>query len=351
MQNSRTLKVDFYESGCGDTIVVTFPSGGIGIIDAHPSPSESRPSILEIVGEKQIHFVCLTHPHRDHGLDLIPVLNRPKKPESFWHTVSDIAGFVYGLQEVRNFPSEFNGFAKRLAEDSAKFHIEILGAVTKRGIEVKRLSGDLEQVIIDDVELHVLSPEQEIQNRFVKYWTSKAADLSREPPNENLLSSIIALRFGENVILLGADALQENWKSAVGRYRALKMPKAVVLKVPHHGAHNAIDLRDLPSHPTYLDICKHEINSKCHAVLFAGNSYHPDKKVEAKLKARTHLFCLSNGFASAHSDDPLRIRMKGVRPIRKKIPVCSPVVSFEIAETGPPMVISGQTCAACPNAR
>lgn len=55
------LKFDFYESGVGETIIVTFPNGGIGVIDAHPSPTSSRPAILEIVGKRQIHFICLTH--------------------------------------------------------------------------------------------------------------------------------------------------------------------------------------------------------------------------------------------------------------------------------------------------
>lgn len=61
------LKLDFYESGAGETILLTFPSGGIGIVDAHPSATASRPQILELIRDRKVHFACLTHPHRDHG--------------------------------------------------------------------------------------------------------------------------------------------------------------------------------------------------------------------------------------------------------------------------------------------
>jgi len=77
------LKLDFYESGEGETIVLTFPSGGLGIVDAHPSSSTSRQEILQITRGKTIHFVCLTHPHKDHGADLIPILEQHPDIKAF----------------------------------------------------------------------------------------------------------------------------------------------------------------------------------------------------------------------------------------------------------------------------
>jgi len=67
------LKLDFYESGNGETILITFPSGGIGVVDAHPSSRGLRPPILDLVRGRHIHFVCLTHPHADHGVDLTSI--------------------------------------------------------------------------------------------------------------------------------------------------------------------------------------------------------------------------------------------------------------------------------------
>lgn len=327
-------------------------------MDAHPSPSKSRPGILEIIGERALHFVCLTHPHADHGVDLVPLLRAPQKPDQFWHTTSEIGPFVYRLGEAVgyaapqavNFPSDLGGWARKMAGDWANFHIDIFGAVAEREIPQRRLSGDLEPVTIDGVDVHVFSPEQHIHDRFFKYWMQKARDPRIEPPDRNALSAILALRFGESVVLLGADALQENWRDAAKRYRKRELPKAIVLKVPHHGARNATDLNPHSKKPTYFDLCRHDTDLKCHAVLFAGDSRHPDPKVQEKLKARTRLFCLSNGIASAPTvANPLGIEIEGARAVRRNIPVCNPVVSFEILKAGEVKVLAGGSCEDCPH--
>ena len=77
-KNSANLKIDFYESADGEQIILEFPDGGLGVVDAHPSAQNSRPSILRLVAGRKIHFVCLTHPHADHGIDLIPILQQHK---------------------------------------------------------------------------------------------------------------------------------------------------------------------------------------------------------------------------------------------------------------------------------
>lgn len=351
------LRIDFYESGKGDTIVVTFPKGGVALVDAHPSPTKSRPGILEIIGDRPVHFVCLTHPHADHGVDLVQVLRGPQKPGEFWHTTSEINAFIYRLGENQayappqnvNFPSELQGWARKMAEGWARFHIDIFGAVAELNIQQRRLCGGLEAVTIDEVEVHVLSPEQKIQNRFQNYWMEKANDPEFEAPDSNALSAILALRFGESVVLLGADALKENWRDAVERFRKQGLPKAVVLKVPHHGASNAIDLRSHAPTPTYLDLCRHDEVLKCHSVLFAGDSRHPDLKVQAKLRMRTQMFCSANGTASKHEVfNPLGIDIPGARAARKSIPVCNPVISFEVSKAGDVTVLAGGSCESCP---
>lgn len=326
------------------------------MVDAHPSPSKSRPEILDIIGDRVLHFVCLTHPHADHGVDLVPVLRAAKRTEEFWHTISEIIPFVYRLGEAVNypspkainFPSSLGVWARKMAEDWANFHIDIFGAVAERAIPQRRLRAGLEPVTIDGVDVHILSPEENIHDRFFKYWMEKAGDPRVEPPDRNALSAILALRFGDSVVLLGADALQENWTAAAKRYRKHGLSKAIVLKVPHHGARNAIDLRTHSKTPTYLDLCRHDSVMKCHAVLFAGDSRHPNSTVQEKLRARTCLFCLSNGISSAPSPgNPLGIDMEGARAVRRTIPVCNPVVSFELSRAGGMKVLAGVGCDGC----
>lgn len=291
-------------------------------------------------------------------MDFVPVLRAPQKIQEFWHTTSEINPFIYRLGEsvnypspkTINFPSSLGVWARKMAEDWANFHIDIFGAVAERDIRQRRLHDGLEPVTIDGVDIYVLSPEERIHDRFFKYWMEKARDPHVESPDRNALSAILALRFGASVVLLGADALQENWTSAAKRYRKHGLSKAIVLKVPHHGARNAIDLRKYSKVPTYFDLCRHDAEMKCHAVLFAGDTRHPDRKVQEKLRTRTSLFCLSNGISSVPSlGDPLGIEMDGARPVRKAIPVCNPVVSFEISHAGAMKVLAGVGCDGCPH--
>jgi hypothetical protein len=141
------LRIDFYESGIGDTIVIRFPSGGLGLVDAHPSPHSTRPDIQQIVAGKKLHFVCLTHPHADHGIDLVPVLEQHPAIESFWHTTSDVRAFIYRVEETRNFPSAVREFASRTNQDWANFLLDLFGAVADRKIPRHLLRGNVEPLI------------------------------------------------------------------------------------------------------------------------------------------------------------------------------------------------------------
>jgi ribonuclease BN (tRNA processing enzyme) len=110
--SSARLRLDFYESGVGETIVITFPSGGLGLVDAHPSQHSDRPNIRDIVKGKNLHFVCLTHPHSDHGIDLVSVLEEHPNVAAFWHTIFEIPALIYGAEQTVNFPSSLSDFGE-----------------------------------------------------------------------------------------------------------------------------------------------------------------------------------------------------------------------------------------------
>jgi len=340
----KKLRVDFYESGIGDTIIVTFPDGGIGIVDAHPSSETTRPAIEDLIRGKKVHFVCLTHPHADHGVDLISILEKHTPIDAFWHTTSDISAFLFRVQETQNFPSEVRDFATRLNQDWANFLIDIFFAVADRGIPEHVLRADIESINYAGVDVHVLAPEEAIQNRFKKVLQEKIATPERKLPDTNLLSAVLALHFGSQIVLLGADALQANWSEAYRRWYKKKLPKACILKVPHHGAANSVHFRHSSAEHTYFDMCHR--TPPVQAVLFAGDRKHPHPKVYEKLNARAQLHCLSNGLVTAEAN-PLNLKLPGARAVlRAKI--CQPVVSFELDEKGTVAKLMGHSCKACP---
>jgi hypothetical protein len=339
------LKLDFYESGDGETIILTFPSGGMGIVDAHPSSLADRPSILELIRGHTLHFVCLTHPHRDHGADLVPVLERHPEIHAFWHTVSDVCWLVFQQQETMNFPnypSACREAVVKMKKGWAEFVVDLYGAVAERGIPQHQLRSDLRTKTIDGVNIHVLSPDEAIKDRFVKAYGKRLQDYTVNLPDANLLSAILALEYGGTVVLLGADALKENWRGATRLYIEYKLPKTMVFKVPHHGASNALQVNLARHEHNYLDICSHQPPAK--SVLFAGDAKHPDPDVFRRLRARTDLTCISNGLRNgSRRVNPLNIHIPGAHAASLP-PVCNMVVSFSIEADGTLCQTAG-TCA------
>jgi hypothetical protein len=337
------LRVDFYESGDGETIIITFPGGGLGIVDAHPSPSRSRPDILSLTKGKTIHFACLTHPHADHGVDLIPLLESHPDIRSFWHTASPLDAFIFWTTETTNYPSPVHQFAHDLRKGWADFLTDLYGAVARRDdIQPHLLQSNLLPAVIDGVEIHCLSPDEAIRNKFERVYRSRVSGERAALPNPNSLSAILALRWGSSVALLGGDARKENWDTAHAHHHHRKLPKAIVFKVPHHGARNAMNWQAA----NYLDLCARAPNAR--AVLFAGDADHPDADVYRKLRAQTDLLCLANGLAGAQGEmNPLQINLPGARAARGPR-VCNPVVSIELDDKGNSTLLTGNNCEACP---
>jgi len=100
----------------------------------------------------------------------------------------------------------------------AEFLIEIYGAVAKREIPRHQLRSDQRAVIIDGVEVFALAPEESIKDRFVRIHQERLKGKLVDLPDPNLLSAVLAIKYGSTVALLGGDALKENWKSATRQF-------------------------------------------------------------------------------------------------------------------------------------
>lgn len=346
-RNLDKLKISFYESGIGDTIIVTFPSGGIGVVDAHPSRHGHRPDIRQLVADRTLHFVCLTHPHADHGVDLVPVLESHPGVEEFWHTIHDIPALIFGVGQTVNFPSSVREYASKMNQDWGEFLFDLLAAVCQRKITRHLLRSDLRERVIDGVAIYCLGPDESVQNSFFDAYKKKLADPTIKVPDPNSISAILALKFGPSIVLLGADALKKNWERAVHQHHKLSLPKACILKIPHHGARDSLNLAK--NAVSYLDICSRA--PKVKSVLFAGDAKHPDRDVYARLRQRTEVFCLSNGTRPSLGDtNPLRLQIPGAR-VAYPSSVCNPVISFELDDVGNLTQLDGVNCDTCQASR
>lgn len=342
--SASKLTIDFFESGVGETIRITFPDGGIGIVDAHPSQTGKRPPIEQLVADRKIHFICLTHPHADHGIDLVPILRDHPDIYSFWHTLSAIDVFVFA--EAGQVPNYLSPIREAVAEFQGRwgrFLTQIYGHAGKRKLPHHNLRSDLESTEIAGVRIHFLGPEENVQNQFTSAYRDIARGQRKSVPDPNALSAILALEYGGTVILLGADALKRNWEAATRKYRRLGLSDAAILKVPHHGASNAFEFGKHKQ--CYLDLCSPNTIS----VLFAGDVNHPDKRVDECLRTKTDLACLVNGLHSSQiPSNPLGISLPGAIAVAQPVTPCQAQISVEIGSDGDVAHTSGHTCGSCP---
>ena len=342
------LRFDFHESGEGETIVITFPGGGVGVVDAHPSPTASRPEIVELLRGKRVHFICLTHPHADHGKDLERILRAGIEVESFWHTLSELKTFFYSLTQTKNYPGPLKDFVNSFRTDWARFLVSLFHAAQNVfNVPMHQLRADLETMEFDGVEISCLSPEESVQQGFTAAYRRMANSEPVEPPDKNGLSAILAVRYQGRVALLGADALRENWRTAAIRYRKRGFPKAELLKVPHHGAKNAYLPNPIGHEANYLDLTASKPAG--HSVLFAGDADHPAESVYERLRAHTETACLVNGLMCPPVDrDPLKLAYIGARAVAPARRICNPTISYEIGDDGALRRVAGVSCEECP---
>jgi hypothetical protein len=337
------LRFDFYESADGETTIVTFPSGGIAIVDAHPSARNSRPPILDLINGKEIHFICLTHPHSDHGVDLVPIVQFAPAVGSFWHTVSDFNAFFFSISQVEAYPSSMQHLVRQMREQWAEFLIDLYDIADQRNIPEYELRSDLAPITVDGVDIYCLSPKEDIKRSFIAAYKDRLKKKHVALPDPNLLSAVLAFRYGEALVLLGADALKLNWEHAFQKFKKHKLPPAILLKIPHHGAANGIRIPPNRKKPSYLDLCSSDVK----AVLFAGDAKHPNDRVYQHLRNNAEVYCLSNGRRNQPPPyNPLNIHLPGARA-KAPAQICNPHISFEVDPAAKISLLAGHSCALC----
>lgn len=196
------LKVDFYESGIGETTIITFPDDSIGILDAFPSSCASRTDILSLTTGKKINFVCLSHPHDDHSRDLSLIM-QSGNPQEFWNTVRSTPSFFYGLTEYNNFKSTVHDDLVKHRVQAVESLISLFHEALKRKIPQLKICAEHKSVQIAGVDVFFLAPNEKTLSQFeyaFQNWNNKTVS---SLPDFNAISSVIAFRYGESVFIHG----------------------------------------------------------------------------------------------------------------------------------------------------
>jgi Metallo-beta-lactamase superfamily len=335
------LRITFAESGRGDTIFVEFPTGEIAVIDSYPSSSDCRPPIEKEIRGRPVAFVCLTHPHDDHGLGLLSLL-KSGMVHQFWHSLTEIEPFIYFVTQAPKFRSSVAYLAERIRKKRAKFLLDLWSTVKCRSIESLSFDASRESVDIGEVKVHFLAPARDfLISEFERLHRSLSG--KGQAPDPNRFSLVLGIEYQKTLVLLGSDTPKAAWRGAYSKWQKNKLPKAVIVKIPHHGASDAFDLR--PPNQKYppdqkpvncWDLCaKTPI-----AVIFAGDFGHPDPEVLKALERRTQLISLFDLQAVQGHRNPLGLQAVGARSVNKSLrPQTFCKIVFEIDSNGKTQLI------------
>ena len=238
----ESLRVSFLDVGQGDAILVETPSGRRMLVDGGPSPSTA----MEALGrrmpfwDKSVDVVVLTHPNDDHLAGLLDILNK------------------LDVKQV------LDPGTRALTAGYRRWE----GLLKERGVRKTVARAGQEISFGDGMKAMVLHPTR---------VDDRALQIARPSGNSsNADSVVLRLVVGGVSFLLTGDVDRESQREMLLSGMELA---STVLKVPHHGARDALD-------DGFLKAVNPQV-----AVISVGkdNQFgHPSEETLAKL-AGTHM--------------------------------------------------------------
>lgn len=233
--NDQSLKVEFFDVGQGDAILIC-RSGKRILIDGGPSEGKIMEKLGQAVPfwDKKIDVVILTHPDQDHLSGLMAVLKNYKVEAVIQSRVEHVSALA-------------RAFDERIADLKTPVVIGEAGTTVRMD---------------DDTEIEII-------------WPSKNQQFSDKESNAGSL--VAQLSFGDQSFIFTGDLPMQEENELIKNNPNLK---AKVLKVSHHGSRYGTGL-------DFLNVVSPET-----AVISVGknNVYgHPNAETLERLRAKNIL--------------------------------------------------------------
>lgn len=195
------------------------------------------PSALQFLQSrnvKKLAFVCLTHPHVDHFSGLLPILDYyGDNVAEYWMFRLDskhLSKFVEVQKNAATTATRYRQF-KQLCEIFQRLSLRI-----KNG-QIRLLDANQRLLSFGGAEMDCLAPHPRELGRYQSSLARWADHPSEYKANENQLSAVLRIKYGQSRVLLGADATSDSWidilKESAKRKETLL---SNLVKVSHHGS-------------------------------------------------------------------------------------------------------------------
>jgi beta-lactamase superfamily II metal-dependent hydrolase len=235
-------------NGFGESILILFPNGDIGIIDSCVNPKTKKALSLEYLDENNLNydivkFVILTHFHQDHYTGISQIINLCENVEIFTSAALYTASFNFLFHSLLQISSSLNPYSELKT---------ILDICLFKEKSIHILS-DISKPILQSNELIVksCSPNDKTIEYFDSLYKSHTQKLLSESayiPNKNdfnLQSIVITIESNHGKILYGADMEYHNsfigWEPV---FQIIQDNAFLVFKISHHGSQNGYQKTD-----------------------------------------------------------------------------------------------------------
>jgi beta-lactamase superfamily II metal-dependent hydrolase len=246
------LEVHVLGAGKGESIVLKMPDDQWGVVDCYASSTTdaaTNPTVrfLRDRGVQDLRFVCMTHPHVDHFLGMVQLIDE-FRPREFWRASClspehvkliaryyKICAVVTGLETFSQSAKELLGIYRRVREGVASRELRVLRVSSRMTLipapnELGSFRIDCIAPSGNQVELYesaiwrCVGPDGQIIEKLTR-------------SQHNNISLVLRITHGESKILLGGDLEKEGWAQVIGEYGGEQL-NASAVKVSHHGSPN-----------------------------------------------------------------------------------------------------------------
>jgi len=239
------LVIRVFAVGNADCLLIEMPDKELGVVDFYRRPplSEHPLSPANQCQPPKVVFVCLTHPHGDHMTGMESILDLVAASDGeFWHTVPNMAEVL----ELHASPRVVEAYRGSLTQELEQL-ASLADAVAEK-LPAERISfitaelGTSERILsTEEIEIDVLGPSLEDAAEYIHMLRRVDAGELKKVDDRviNRTSAVLRIRYGENTIILGGDALRKNWRQITGRRRTtdnIQPMEVQAVKASHHGA-------------------------------------------------------------------------------------------------------------------
>jgi beta-lactamase superfamily II metal-dependent hydrolase len=225
------LTVLVFGPGVGELVLVRAPPGEWMVIDGCEVAEVGYGQRVLTHYEVRPAVIALTHPHDDHSMGLLKVIDAatPYENKLIWPRIGMVlpcdVGSTGNLQVVEKL--YVGGVTER-----------VIGAVEARWHDHPPCRWDMnrgDEIPLGDARVRVLSPEPARRRKELEKW--RKGRLFQKNP----LSTALEIVWGERRVVLGSDLVERpgrGWSHSLAFEP--EIPDHDLLKIPHHGSVEAL---------------------------------------------------------------------------------------------------------------